>query len=117
MRAALLLVVASCGGPQTGATSDEWTLVVLGIAQDGGMPHAGCAKPPCIDAREGRRKAEKVSCIGLVNRGTGAAYVFDATPDFPAQLHALTGGKPPSGIFLTHGHIGHYTGLMFLGKE
>lgn len=23
----------------------------------------------------------------------------------------------PDGIFLTHAHIGHYTGLMFLGKE
>lgn len=23
----------------------------------------------------------------------------------------------PSGIFLTHGHVGHYTGLMYLGRE
>jgi pyrroloquinoline quinone biosynthesis protein B len=43
--------------------------------------------------------------------------MIDATPDFPEQLHALTGGKAPDGIFLTHGHIGHYTGLMYLGKE
>ena len=47
----------------------------------------------------------------------GTAYLFDATPDLPAQLHVLTGGEPPAGIFLTHGHIGHYTGLMYLGKE
>ena len=95
----------------------EWELVVLGIAQDGGMPHAGCTKPPCSDARAGKRPVEKVSCVGLVNRDTGTAYMVDATPDFPAQLDALTGGKAPDGIFLTHAHVGHYTGLMYLGKE
>ena len=103
-------------GAQT-AEKGGWELVVLGIAQDGGMPHAGCTKSPCTDVFAGRRKAEKVSCVGLVNRDTGAAYMIDATPDFTAQLHALTGGKAPDGIFLTHAHIGHYTGLMYLGKE
>ncbi len=29
----------------------------------------------------------------------------------------MTGGDPPDGIFLTHAHFGHYTGLMYLGKE
>src|SRR5262245_12685707 len=116
--AALLILLAGCStGPVGSATSDGWRLVVLGVAQDGGMPHAGCGKPPCSDARAGRRRPERVSCLGLVNRELGAAYLFDATPDFPDQLDALTGGKAPTGIFLTHGHIGHYTGLMYLGKE
>jgi len=111
---ALLLAgcVTSCPPPPAG-----WKLVVLGIAQDGGMPHLGCTKPPCADVRAGRRRAERVSCLGLVNRATGDAYLFDATPDLPAQVHALTGGRAPTGIFLTHAHIGHYTGLMYLGKE
>jgi len=52
-----------------------------------------------------------------VNRELGRAYMIDATPDFPSQMHALTGGEAPGGIFLTHAHIGHYTGLMYLGKE
>lgn len=95
----------------------DWKLVVLGVAQDGGMPHLRCTEAPCADARAGRIPAEKVSSIGVVNRDTGAAYLFDATPDLPAQVHALTGGRVPDGIFLTHGHIGHYTGLMYLGKE
>jgi pyrroloquinoline quinone biosynthesis protein B len=95
----------------------NWELVVLGIAQDGGMPHPGCTKSPCIDVYAGTRKAEKVSCVGVVNRDTGATYMFDATPDFTAQLYALTGGPAPDGIFLTHAHIGHYPGLMYLGKE
>ncbi len=116
--AILFFLLSGCTmAAPTPTPAGGWTLVVLGIAQDGGMPHAGCSKPPCSDAREGRRRRERVSCVGLVERGSGAAYLFDATPDFPDQLAALTGGKPPSGIFLTHGHIGHYPGLMYLGKE
>jgi len=98
-------------------SSSAWKLVVLGIAQDGGMPHPGCRRPPCSEARAGRRRAEKVACLGLRHGETGDAYLFDATPDFPAQLHALTGGRPPTALFLTHVHVGHYTGLMYLGKE
>jgi pyrroloquinoline quinone biosynthesis protein B len=111
--ALVLLIQTQAPPPNSGG----WQLVVLGIAQDGGMPHPGCSKPPCSDVYAEKRHAEKVSCVGLINRDTGAAYMIDATPDFPAQLHALTGGKPPDAIFLTHAHIGHYTGLMYLGKE
>ena len=99
-------------------TSDaKWELVVLGIAQDAGIPHLSCQQPLCASIRAGKRRAEKVSSLGLVDRVSGRAYLFDATPDFNAQVHALTGGRPPDGIFLTHAHIGHYTGLMFLGRE
>ena len=94
-----------------------WQLIVLGIAQDGGIPHLGCQDAICADIRAGRRAAEKIASIGLVHGESGAAYLFDATPDFRAQVQVLTGGRPPDGIFLTHAHIGHYTGLMYLGKE
>jgi pyrroloquinoline quinone biosynthesis protein B len=119
LRALILGIV----GPATfvGASGQTppagWQLVVLGVAQDGGMPHLRCTEPPCSEARAGRRPVEKVSSIGLINRDSGAAYLFDATPDFREQVHALTGGRVPDGIFLTHAHIGHYTGLMYLGKE
>jgi pyrroloquinoline quinone biosynthesis protein B len=97
--------------------ADEWHVVVLGIAQDGGIPQLGCERPVCQEIRAGRRKPEKVASLGLVNRRTGDSYMWDATPDFPAQVHALTGGRLPNGLFLTHAHIGHYSGLMFLGRE
>jgi len=117
-RAAILIAILLLASPASAQKpAGTWQLVVLGIAQDGGMPHPGCEKSPCADANEGKRSAEKVSSLGLVNRDLGLAYLIDATPDFPAQLHALTGGKAPDGIFLTHAHIGHYTGLMYLGKE
>ena len=122
MRSALIaLVLTSVAAPITPPTQDtrapQWTLVVLGVAQDGGIPHIGCTTGVCAEVRAGRRKAEKVASLGLIERGTGEAYLFDATPDLPAQLHRLTGGRQPDGIFLTHAHIGHYTGLMHLGRE
>jgi len=114
---ALVLAVALLSAGVLAQPGGSWELVVLGIAQDGGIPQLGCERPICQDIRTGKRAPEKVSSLGLINRATGVAYVFDATPDFPAQLQRLTGGKLPAGIFLTHAHMGHYTGLMFLGRE
>ena len=98
------------------AAADEggWRIVVLGIAQDGGMPHLGCAKDPCAAVRRGERRAERVACLGITDGKRG--WLLDATPDLPAQVAAL-GVRAPEGIFLTHAHVGHYLGLAFLGKE
>ena len=97
--------------------SADWQLVVLGIAQDAGIPHLNCQQDLCAAIRAGKRRAERVSSLGVIDRASGTAYLFDATPDFNSQVHALTNGRPPDGIFLTHAHIGHYTGLMYLGRE
>jgi len=97
--------------------ADAWQLVVLGIAQDAGIPQLGCQQPLCVSIRRGERPRQRVASIGLVNETLDRAYLFDATPDLPSQVHSLTGGRPPDAIFLTHGHIGHYTGLMYLGRE
>jgi pyrroloquinoline quinone biosynthesis protein B len=99
--------------PQTVSTL-SWRIVVLGIAQDGGVPHLGCEKGPCAAVRRGERRAEKVACLGLTDGER--AFLFDATPDLPSQVHAM-GVRAPSGVFLTHAHIGHYMGLVHLGKE
>ena len=114
-----LAAATSAGGAalSTQAPAVEWELVVLGVAQDAGIPHLNCQQPLCTAIRAGKRRAERVASLGLRDRVSGRAYLFDATPDFNAQVHALTGGKPPDGIFLTHAHIGHYTGLMYLGRE
>jgi pyrroloquinoline quinone biosynthesis protein B len=96
---------------------DDWHLVVLGIAQDGGIPQLGCETPICVAIRNGQRKRERVASIGLVNPTLKKAYLIDATPDFVSQVDSLTRGRLPDGILLTHAHIGHYTGLMYLGRE
>ncbi len=46
--------------------------------------------------------------------------MIDATPDFCEQLYRLNDAAPEctlSGIWLTHAHMGHFTGLLHLGKE
>ncbi len=95
-------------------------LVVLGIAQDGGVPQAGTKEHPGWRDPDAARK---VVCLGLVDPLSGERWLFEATPDFPEQLQALDVLAPVesrpglAGIFLTHAHMGHYTGLMFLGHE
>ncbi len=90
-------------------------VIVLGIAQDGGAPHAGCIKECCEEKWNNPTKHARVSSIGIVDPVTEESWIIDATPDFALQLTALD--NQLSGIFLTHAHIGHYTGLMHLGRE
>lgn len=113
---AAFLVPRSAVAPTVSAEA-AWELVVLGVAQDAGIPHLGCQQTLCVSIRNGERAPERVASIGLVNRVLNKAYLFDATPDLRSQVHSLSGGRPPDGIFLTHAHIGHYTGLMYLGRE
>ena len=64
---------------------------------------------------------------GLVNcscrpRSKEEKYLFDATPDIREQLYELHQSAPDGeyvldGVFLTHAHMGHYTGLMHFGRE
>ena len=111
-----ILVLAAGVRPIEQSPSD-WQIVVLGIAQDAGIPQLGCEQELCRSIRAGKRKPERVSSIGLINRATGRSYLFDATPDMVSQLATLNGGKAPVGVFLTHAHVGHYTGLMYFGRE
>ena len=104
------------------AAADSPYVVVLGIAQDGGVPHALCVKGCCEEAFADPVKRRRVACLGIVDPVEGKCWLVDATPDLPVQLRALqdTGGETPpelAGVLLTHAHIGHYTGLMFLGRE
>lgn len=94
---------------------------VLGTAQDGGFPHAGCACVSCSAARADPRLARRVSCIGVVGEN-GRCLLVDATPDFGEQIAELArvAGRERPGVdalVLTHAHIGHYLGLALLGRE
>jgi pyrroloquinoline quinone biosynthesis protein B len=106
--------------PSSSAASSDPFVVVLGVAQDGGVPQAGSPGHPGW-SDPGRRRL--VVSLGLVDPATSERWMFEATPDFRRQLQRLDAVHPVedrpglSGIFLTHAHIGHYTGLMFLGHE
>ena len=60
--------------------------------------------------------------IALIDPASSRKYLFEATPNLPDQLYELQVEAPDelftlAGVFLTHAHIGHYTGLMFFGHE
>lgn len=94
--------------------------MVLGIAQDGGVPQAGVFADPRWDDAS---RVRHVVSLGIIDPRSGKRWMIDATPDFRRQslelFRASRGSARPvvDGIFLTHAHMGHYTGLLFLGHE
>ena len=94
--------------------------VLLGVAQDGGVPQAGCRCPRCTRALHDPAQPHPVASLGIVDRPARNYWLIDATPDFPTQLGRMAARYPDSafaGIFLTHAHMGHYAGLVHLGPE
>lgn len=95
-------------------------LTVLGIAQDGGIPQAGAHRHLAWENHSLRRRA---ACLGIVDPAANQRWMVECTPDFREQLHHLCTISPPrsapllSGIAITHAHIGHYAGLVHLGRE
>ncbi len=87
------------------------------MAQDGGLPQPGCHCRNCEAARADAALRQNVVSLGLTDEGAGCSWIIDATPDFPAQYDALTAHAPLAGILLTHAHMGHYPGLLYLGPE
>lgn len=103
--------------------SDSPYLVVLGIAQDAGYPQAGCQKACCKRVWTGQSDRRHAACVAIVDPVSRQRWLLDCTPDFREQLQRLNSIAPPNdgigidGIMLTHAHIGHYTGLVHLGRE
>lgn len=99
------------------------SLILLGTIQDAGYPQIGCKKDCCKDVFNDPSIVREVVSLGLIDASNNKTYLFEATPDIVKQMKRLTRYEPKSqkemvdGIFLTHAHIGHYTGLMYLGKE
>lgn len=116
----ILLAAATTNRPSGG---DGAFIVVLGVAQDAGYPQAGCKKDCCAALWRDHTRRKHVSSLAIVDPQTHERWIIDATPDFRDQLRMLDEIEPPlgtpglAGILLTHGHIGHYTGLMFIGHE
>ena len=93
----------------------NYTLKILGVVQDGGMPHLGNNETCC----ENIKQDKYVTSLMLINNENNESFLFDASPDINKQLNFMGDRikKDLKGIFLTHAHIGHYTGLMYFGRE
>jgi len=100
--------------------SDNIEVIVLGTAQDGGIPQLGCDCSHCLAARMDESKRRLVASSAIADPDSKEYWLVDASPDIREQIHLLTSTHPGyhlEGILLTHAHIGHYLGLAFLGRE
>jgi pyrroloquinoline quinone biosynthesis protein B len=102
--------------------------LVLGTVQDAGLPQVGCYTDLCNLGRElhAQGRGRYVASLALVEPNAERFYLVDATPDITRQIDLIpepsfrrraAERRPFDGIFLTHAHIGHYTGLDVLGNE
>lgn len=130
MRVAALvgaLALAACA-PVDGEPPTEPYVLVLGTAQDAGLPQIGCRAACCERVRRNPGARRLVTSLLLCDPRTGQRWLLDASPDLAEQVevaadHPATrtveGARPPlfDGVFLTHAHMGHYAGLLELGRE
>ena len=96
-------------------------IYILGNTQDAGLPHIGCQHPFCEDNFNVYEEHYTTS-IAVVNSDLKKYILFEATPDITFQLNNLKRNifhefLLPESIYITHAHMGHYTGLMYFGRE
>ena len=115
----LLIAAISLSTLTTATGQPSPYIFVLGVGQDASFPQAGCYEPRCLLAWEETSLRQEPTAIAVIDRASESSYLFEATPEFRDQLYRLhqEASFPLAGIFLTHAHIGHYTGLMHLGRE
>jgi pyrroloquinoline quinone biosynthesis protein B len=118
----LILIICGTASFSVFAEKKNPYLYILGVVQDAGYPQASCYEAHCMPGWKDARFRRGAVSLGLIDPVARQKYMFEATPNFPAQLYELEREAPTerfdlAGIFLTHAHIGHYTGLMFLGHE
>ncbi|WP_160715827.1 MBL fold metallo-hydrolase [Chitinophaga solisilvae] len=122
MKAAIAIVLCTLL-PLLSSGQGSPYVVVLGNVQDGGSPHIGCTKACCRHLFRHPDPSRMIASLGLIDPEHQRSWIFDATPDLPRQMKllrqhaAFSNRETPDGIFLTHAHIGHYAGLMYLGRE
>ncbi|MGV3464027.1 MAG: MBL fold metallo-hydrolase [Heyndrickxia sp.] len=95
---------------------------IMGSAQDAGVPHPNCFCENCMRAMENDRFRRFAASLAIILPNAKEWHMIDATPDMREQMASIQmkyqmQKQLMNSIFLTHAHIGHYPGLMFLGRE
>jgi pyrroloquinoline quinone biosynthesis protein B len=124
---ALTVLLAACASKPTPDPGGGFgfDVFVLGIAQDGGVPQLGCDAECCQRARLDPSERRLRTALGVRARDGKQLMLVEATPDVEAQvalLHQLTnttgrGRNPVDACLVTHGHTGHWLGLLNFGRE
>ena len=63
-------------------------VLVLGTAQDGGLPQLGCQERQCLRARKDPSRRRLVASLLVCDSRSGKRWLIDATP-----LHVLLAGS------------------------
>lgn len=124
----LLFLLAGCGSDTAESNGNVKSkkgveLIILGTVQDAGSPQIACAKNCCKKLFLNPDSSRRVVSLGIVDYDSETKWLMEATPDIAKQINHLntycsfSEKAVPDGILITHAHIGHYTGLMYLGKE
>ena len=77
--------------PGMSAPRDRPYVLVLGTAQDGGLPQLGCDEPSCAAARADPARRRLVTSLLLCDPRDGRRWLFDCTPDLAEQLERARG--------------------------
>ena len=101
--------------------NDSSYIFILGNTQDAGVPHIGCEQEFCKNNYNSNQHYFATS-IAVVDPKSSQFTLFEASPDITSQLNYISNLLfkrfiLPNNIYITHAHIGHYTGLMYLGRE
>lgn len=120
----IAIVLLSCDtakAPENQSAQCAVEFIILGAGQDAGAPQIGNADDP---AWKDDSLVNWPTSAALVDHRSGSRYLFEATPKITEQLNLLNNLAPVddddlniSGVFITHAHIGHYSGLIYFGRE
>jgi pyrroloquinoline quinone biosynthesis protein B len=91
----IFLLVAVAGAAFGVQPANQPYTILLGLAQDGGYPQAGCTRPDCQAAWTDQRLRRHIASLGIVDPISHQSWMIDATPDFPEQLRMLQSPLPP----------------------
>jgi pyrroloquinoline quinone biosynthesis protein B len=115
----LFVFFGSLVSPDLSAQNRGAQIIVLGIAQDAGYPQLACKKECCQKVFDKPSLGEKVVSLAIFQEWEKNYFLLEASPDINVQHQYMqeTYHASLDGVFVSHAHIGHYTGLMYLGKE
>ena len=120
-----LMILPACSESGASGQSEKLEtpyIYILGVAQDAGYPQMLCFKPHCKAGWEDANKRRTAVSLAVISPQENETLLFEAAPQITDQFYRLNNeapiaSNPIAGVFLTHAHMGHYTGLMFFGFE
>jgi pyrroloquinoline quinone biosynthesis protein B len=95
------------------------SVTILGTAQDGGIPQAGCSCERCNEAHKDLKLRKYPVSLGIIG-ADGSKHIIEVTKNLSEQLMIWsTNGNElfiPETVSITHLHLGHVEGIGQFGK-